>query len=211
MTGDRNLLGAAGYLTTDTSEMAEADRTKALDNFLAQVERRAFSMARVAVREEADALDIVQDAMMKLVKNYARHPRSEWRAIFYRILHNRINDFFRRKKVRDKVITWLPGSRHQEDDGKEVNPIELSIGGRVHEPDVHMQREQNLARISDAVGTLPKRQREAFMLRCWEGFSTAETAIVMQCSEGSVKTHYSRAMHALRKLLENISFEDLKP
>lgn len=210
MTGDRNLFGEAGYLTRDTSEMAEADMTKALDSFLAQVERRAFSMARVAVREEADALDIVQDAMMQLVKNYAQHPKSEWRAIFYRILHNRINDFFRRKKVRDKVIAWLPGSRQLEDD-KEANPIDLSIGGRIYEPDVHMEREQNLALISDAVGTLPKRQREAFMLRCWEGFSTAETAIVMQCSEGSVKTHYSRAMHALRKLLENISFEDLEP
>lgn len=210
MTSDRDCFGQAGYLATDTSNMSEAEMTKALDSFLAQVERRALAMARVAVGEEADAMDIVQDAMMQLVKNYPRHPAGEWRALFYRILHNRINDFFRRKKVRDKVIAWLPGSRQLEDDNQ-IDPIELSPGEHIHEPDINMERQQNLEQISAAVTTLPKRQREAFMLRCWEGFSTAETAIVMQCSEGSVKTHYSRAMTALRILLENISFEDPEP
>lgn len=108
------------------------------------------------------------------------------------------------------MIAWLPGSRQLEDDNQ-IDPIELSPGEHIHEPDINMERQQNLEQISAAVTTLPKRQREAFMLRCWEGFSTAETAIVMQCSEGSVKTHYSRAMTALRILLENISFEDPEP
>lgn len=207
MKGNRDLSGQAGYLATDTSKMTDAEVAKALSSFLAEIERRAFVMARIAVREEADALDIVQDAMMQLVKNYASHPPGEWRPLFYRILNNRINDFFRRKKVRDKVMAWLPGF-NQLDHEDELDPLQLIAEERSDEPDVHLERQQNLEAITEAVATLPKRQREAFMLRCWEGFSTEETALAMQCSEGSVKTHYSRAMTSLRTSLENLSFED---
>ncbi len=207
MKGNRDSSGQAGCLATDTSTMTDDEVAKALSSFLTAIERRAFAMARVAVREEADAMDIVQDAMMQLVKNYARHPAGEWRALFYRILNNRINDFFRRKKVRDKVMAWLPGF-NQSNDEDEFDPLQSIAGERLDEPDVDLERQQQLKAITEAVATLPKRQREAFILRCWEGFSTAETALVMQCSEGSVKTHYSRAMTSLRSLLENLSFED---
>lgn len=171
-----------------------------LDNFLAAVQHRAFAMARTATRHDADAMDIVQDAMMQLVKNYSQRSPDEWRMLFYRILHNRINDSFRRKKVRDKVLGWLPGSNSADNDSED--PLESVPGMNTDEPDRHLERRQTIKEIEIAIQRLSRRQREAFMLRCWEGLSTIETAATMQCSEGSVKTHYSRAVASLKSWLE---------
>lgn len=180
--------------------MNKTDVRDELDNFLAGVQRRAFAMARTATRHDADAMDIVQDAMMQLVKNYSQRSPDEWRMLFYRILHNRINDSFRRKKVRDKVLGWLPGSNSADKDSED--PLESVPGMITDEPDKHLERHQTIKEIETAVQCLSRRQREAFMLRCWEGLSTIETAATMQCSEGSVKTHYSRAIASLRDWLE---------
>ena len=169
-----------------------------LDRFLASIQSRAYAIAKTATGHEADALDIVQDAMLKLVKSYSERPADEWRMLFYRILRNRINDYFRRRKVRDKILGWLPGSYQNKDEAEREDPFQNVADTETSQPDVHLERLQNVERLQVAIQKLPRRQSEAFVLRCWEGLSTAETAATMQCSEGSVKTHYSRAMRALR-------------
>ncbi len=173
-----------------------------LEGFLASVQRRAFAMATTATGDREDALDVVQDAMMQLVKRYSDRTPDEWRMLFYRILHNRINDLYRRRKVRNRVKGWLPGQFRGHEDADQEDPFQAVPGVATDEPENHLVREQNIHHIQLAVTALPRRQREAFMLRCWEGLSTAETAATMQCSEGSVKTHYSRAMISLKAQLE---------
>jgi RNA polymerase sigma-70 factor (ECF subfamily) len=176
----------------------EGDDT--LDAFLAEVEKRAFRMARYAVGDPDDALDITQDAMIKLVSNYADRPPAEWKALFYRILQNRIRDHQRRGSVRSRVMAWLPGAGDREDTAPD--PVQ-SAPDRA--PDALPERQLEMvdvaAALDDAVAALPLRQQQAFMLRTWEGLDVAATASAMGCSQGSVKTHYSRAVRALRARL----------
>jgi RNA polymerase sigma-70 factor (ECF subfamily) len=176
-----------------------------LDDFLAGVQHRAFAMTRTATGHDEDAMDIVQDAMIQLVKRYSDRSVEELRLLFYRILYNRINDFFRRRKVRDKVAGWLPGDFQNEDESASPDPFQKVIDPAAQEPERHLERHQDIEKIQMAVRQLSRRQREAFMLRCWEGLSTIETASAMQCSEGSVKTHYSRALESLRGKLAELN------
>ncbi len=180
--------------------MAHAANVVELNEFLAGVEKRAFRMAQFAVKDTEEALDIVQDTMLTLVRKYADKPAGEWRPLFYRILKNRITDSHRRNTVRRKVIAWFAPSA---DDGEPIDPIENAPGRESDTPDVRMVLDGVGDALSVAMGRLPNRQREAFMLRVWEGLNVAETSVVMRCSEGSVKTHYSRAVHRLRELLED--------
>lgn len=180
-------------------EMREAalDSERALERFLAGVERRAFRIAKLALRDHAEAEDAVQDAMIRLVRNYAGHPAEQWRPLFYRILQNRITDSQRRQKVRRAVMAWWPG-REMEDEAPD--PVESAVdpdGG----PDAVLEGEELLARIEGALAKLSGRQREAFLLRNFEGMDVAQTAVAMGCSEGSVKTHYFRALQALQEVL----------
>jgi RNA polymerase sigma-70 factor (ECF subfamily) len=173
--------------------------SRELEKFLAEIERRAFRMAQVALRDADDALDVVQDAMLKLTKNYASKPSSEWRPLFYRILENGIRDLQRRRSVRKRIMTWLPGTK-EDPDNEAQNPLDSVADSATPIPEALMQ-DQALERLEESLRTLPTRQREAFMLRNFEGMDVAETASAMGCSEGSVKTHYSRAVHALREQL----------
>lgn len=183
--------------------MAEAETTFAsLDEFLRHVERRAFQMARMTCGSRDDALDVVQEAMCKLVEKYAHKPSEEWRPLFYRILNSKITDYHRRRSVRDKVLGWT-ARLNKSEDSDDFDPVTLVAGPEHESPHEMLERERRAEQLSSAVMRLPVRQREAFMLRCWEGMSTAETASAMQCTEGSVKTHYSRAMQALRTALES--------
>ena len=169
-----------------------------LDAFLAQTERRAFRMAEMHLGHREDALDAVQDAMLRLVKHYRDKPATEWAPLFWGILRRRIVDLQRRRKVRSIVVGWLGGGR--DDDGDEMpawDPADTGPG-----PLDRLQDAQSYADMAAAVKKLPQRQREAFMLRVLEGLDVAETAQAMGCSEGSVKTHLSRAMHHLRDHLE---------
>jgi RNA polymerase sigma-70 factor, ECF subfamily len=176
---------------------ATADSTsQALNAFLASVERRAFRTAQVALRHEQDALDAVQDAMLQLARRYARRPSEEWRPLFYRILENRIRDLQRRRTVRARVLAFLPWSSEEDED----NPVERAPDPAPG-PAAEVEGGQIGLALQAAVGRLPARQREAFLLRNLEGLDVAETAAAMGCSEGSVKTHYSRAVHALREQL----------
>lgn len=174
-----------------------------LSDFLAQAERRAFKQAAYAVRDEHVALDVVQDAMLKLAQSYASRPAEEFPMLFQRILQNVIRDHFRRQKVRNLWTTLLSSFSSQDDDD-EHDPLEtlLPEGDRGRDdPRSEVERKQTLAIIENALQRLPQRQREAFLLRYWEDMDVAETAAIMGCSEGSVKTHCSRAVHALAAVL----------
>jgi RNA polymerase sigma-70 factor (ECF subfamily) len=173
-------------------------------DFLASVERRAFRQAVFSVQENESALDIVQDAMMRLAEKYAARPAEELPLLFQRILQNAIRDHFRRSKVRSTWTTLLSNLGMGGDDD-EADPLE-SLEVEAHEnipssPAQQLEQGQVMAIIEEAVRSLPDRQREAFMLRYWEELDVSETAKAMGCSEGSVKTHCSRATHALAKIL----------
>jgi RNA polymerase sigma-70 factor, ECF subfamily len=174
------------------------DQVRTLDRFLVSVEKRAFRIARIAVRHDDDALDIVQDAMLQLARCYAQRPSAEWRPLFYRILQNRVRDYQRRRKVRARLMSWLPGWK--ADEGEAADPYE-SVPDAGPQPQELLATDQAMAKLEQALADLPGRQQEAFMLRNFEGLDVAETASAMGCSEGSVKTHYSRAVHALREQL----------
>ena len=179
---------------------------KEMSDFLASVERRAFKQAVFAVQNEEEALDIVQDAMMRLAEKYADKPAAELPMLFQRILQNAIRDHFRRGKVRSTWTTLLSNLGFR-DDGEESDPLdtlELEDESNVPaSPAEQLEQSQVMAAIEKAVQGLPERQREAFMLRYWEELDVSETAKVMGCSEGSVKTHCSRATHALAKILRS--------
>jgi RNA polymerase sigma-70 factor (ECF subfamily) len=170
---------------------------QALNGFLASVERRAYRMAQIALRHEHDALDAVQDAMLQLARRYAGRPSHEWRPLFYRILENRIRDLQRRRAVRSRVLAFLPWTGEDEDESDPVERAPDPAPG----PAAEVEGGEIGAALQQAVSQLPARQREAFLLRSLEGLDVAETAAAMGCSEGSVKTHYSRAVHSLREQL----------
>jgi RNA polymerase sigma-70 factor, ECF subfamily len=175
-------------------EEAALDESRAMERFLAEVERRALRIATLSVGNREEALDIVQDAMFKLVRNYGGHPQAEWRPLFFRILANRITDQQRRQTVRQRVIAWFAPS----DDDDDSDPIAELPDTRPLAPEDILERADAMGALEAAVGGLPARQRQAFLLRSLEGLDVAETAAAMGCSEGSVKTHYSRAVHSLR-------------
>jgi RNA polymerase sigma-70 factor (ECF subfamily) len=183
-------------------EGAVLEYTRELEKFLADIERRAFRMAQVALRDADDALDVVQDAMLKLTRSYASRPSAEWRPLFYRILENSIRDLQRRRTVRKRIMTWLPGPK-EDQDGEAQDPLDNVADSAPAIPERLMQA-QAMRRLEESLRALPARQREAFMLRNFEGMDVAETASAMACSEGSVKTHYSRAVHALRDKLGEV-------
>jgi RNA polymerase sigma-70 factor (ECF subfamily) len=176
--------------------------SRELEKFLAEIERRAFRMAQVALRDPDDALDVVQEAMIKLTRNYGAKPSAEWRPLFYRILENGIRDLQRRRAVRKRFMTWLPGAK-EDPDNEAQDPLENVADASPSIPETLMQG-QAMEKLELSLRMLPARQREAFMLRNFEGMDVAETASAMGCSEGSVKTHYSRAVHALREQLGEV-------
>lgn len=175
-----------------------------LNSFLAGVEKRAYRMALIAVKHPEDALDIVQDVMLTLARKYAGKPADQWRPLFYRILRNRITDFHRSSSVRRRVMGWI--TTHP-DDGEVEDPIENAPGAVQDTPDHQLRMSGASDDIAEAVGQLPQRQQEAFLLRVWEGLDVKATANAMGCSQGSVKTHYSRAIHALRDVLQEYRYE----
>ncbi len=161
------------------------------------MEKRAFHLARIATGNEQDALDIVQEAMITLVQRYAGRDEHEWGPLFHRILQNRIRDWYRRSKVRNRLRVWF-GQAEDEDDPLENQPAPSGAG-----PLGELEAGRFGAELERALGRLPNRQQQAFLLRVWEGLSVEETAQAMGCSTGSVKTHYSRAVHTLREQLED--------
>ena len=177
---------------------------KELSDFLKSVEKRAFKRAVYAVRNEESALDIVQEAMIKLSEKYADRPAAELPLVFQRILSNATMDWFRRERVRSVVQNFSEFSSADDDGDFDLLEALHAIDGTLSTESAYdtVSRTQILNAIEAAVGDLPGRQREAFLLRYWEEFDVEETAAVMGCSQGSVKTHCSRAVHALAKALK---------
>ena len=185
---------AASHGDVNLSDSSNA-RRRALSQFLAGVELRAFRIAQMALRHEDDALDAVQDAMLQLARAYADRPAEEWRPLFYRILENRIRDMQRRRTVRNRVISWLP--LRSEADEDEPDPIAEAVS-EDPQPVRRLEIDEAMTALQQAIAGLPRRQQQAFLLRSLEGLDVAQTAMAMGCSEGSVKTHYFRALQTLR-------------
>ena len=175
--------------------MMQDDKKHQLDDFLQGIEKRAFKIAEFAVSDPDEALDLVQNSMIKLVQRYSAKNPDEWTLLFYRILQNEIKDWKRKAWVRG----WFLGRHDSEVD----ELVEKSIYATPEQP---LQQADIAATIHTAIGQLPQRQQQVFLLRCWEGLDIKQTAKVMGCSSGSVKTHYSRALAFLQNCLQG---EDL--
>lgn len=174
-----------------------SSQSQQLEEFLMETERRAFRMAQMSTRNREDALDIVQDAMMQLTSKYANKPADEWAPLFYRILNNRIMDFHRRNTTQSRWRVWFT---KVDDEDDLYDPVQHAPSHDL-EPGAVADLEDSVERVDHFVQQLSPRQRQAFLLRAWEGMDVAETAKIMKCSQGSVKTHYSRAIHFLREQL----------
>jgi RNA polymerase sigma-70 factor (ECF subfamily) len=192
-------------LSTDWSDGRSRNQelmaSRALEQFLSSVERRAFKIAQLGLRNDDDALDAVQDAMMKLVQSYASRSSDEWRPLFYRILANGIRDMQRRRTVRGRIMAWLP--RRDGEDDEEFDPVSQAPSAEPT-PARRLELDEAIGMLETAIAELPPRQQQAFLLRNFEGLDVSETASAMGCSEGSVKTHYFRALEALRARLGDV-------
>ncbi len=175
-----------------------ADAAPALERFLASVELKAYRIAELGTGHREDALELVQESMFALVRRYADRPEQDWKPLFYRILENRIRDWHRRRKVRDLWQVWV-GRR--DADGEADDPVQALPDPRGGGPERETATRQQTERMLCALGRLSRRQQQSFLLRAWEGLDTAQTARAMGCAEGSVKTHYARALQALRGAL----------
>ncbi len=165
---------------------------QSLDSFLASVERRALVIAQVSVGNRDDALDIVQDAMLELARRYGTRPSEEWAPLFHRILHNAVLQWHRKRRRQTRWLGWMESDAEILDAVPDPGPDPLRLA----------QQDDAMTRLNLAMRRLPLRQREVVMLRVWEGLDVAETAKAMGCGEGSVKTHLSRALGALREQLQ---------
>ena len=191
--------------------VATLTHERALDQFLREHERRALRMAELGTRQREEAMDLVQDAMLGFVKSYALNsakaaPRSDWAKLFFTVLDSRLTDWHRRQSVRNRFRVFFSG-RSSTDAGSSGNGMDEDYTRNIAdtqtaEPDRLAMSAESAPAINNALHILPERQRQAFLLRVWQGFDVAQTAEVMRCSEGSVKTHLSRALERLRTLLE---------
>lgn len=207
MRGFASLEACAGRRACNVSrdhgeDRLDAAQVRELDRFLAGVERRAFRIAQCALRDSEDAHDVVQVAMLRLAQSYGSRSVEEWKPLFFRILYNGIRDLQRRHGVRRRFFGWLPGaSRHEQEAGED--PLE-QVADSAPEPLEQVATDEAMRTLDRALRRLPPRQFEAFSLRCLEGLDVAATAAAMDCSEGSVKTHYFRALQALRVELAEV-------
>ena len=167
-----------------------------LDQFFTQLESQAYKMAYVLTHNRDDALELVQDSMLKLVQSYAHKPAEEWKLLFFRILQNRIRDFHRRQAFSRLFTALLPLPDKTNDE-----QISEAPDLQQKSPQQTLEISCEIKQLNVALNSLPLRQQQTFLLRAWQEFSTRETAYALGISEGSVKTHYSRALNQLRKIL----------
>jgi RNA polymerase sigma-70 factor, ECF subfamily len=189
-------------VTPRSETLAAEGMRRQLDPVLRGVERRALRMAEFSTGNRDDALEIVQDSMLAFVRHYADKPQPEWTPLFYRVLDSRILDFHRRRNVRSRWLSWLPLGSNTHDETA-ADPLEQVADEADPGPLQRLADHETGGALDVALKALPLRQRQCFLLRIWEGLDVADTARAMQCSEGSVKTHLSRAMAALRSRLES--------
>jgi RNA polymerase sigma-70 factor (ECF subfamily) len=183
-----------------------SDDYQTMEQFLCYIEQRAFHYIRTSVGNIEDTHDIVQESMYKLVQKYAVKSPAEWKPLLYRIMSSKVTDFHRRRAIREKFIFQTPARVPEEEDYLQSQALD-AIARDSEAPLPSLERELRVDKLIQSIRELSLRQQQAFMLRCWEGMSTKDTAIAMGCSEGSVKTHYSRAMIHLREQLEDHYYE----
>ncbi len=159
--------------------------------FLASVEQRAYRMALFAVRNRDDAMDVVQDAMLQLVQRYGARSEQEWAPLFYRIVQNKITDAHRKKRWARVMMPW------RDDTDEHSTHAEIADQQQPSQAE-QLQQSRAMQRLQAGLHKLPHRQQQAYLLRHWEGLDVKQTAQAMSCSEGSVKTHLSRALSALK-------------
>lgn len=182
------------------AKTATVEQRRIMNDFLASVERRAFVIAKMAVTNPDDALELVQESMLKLVQLYIDKPEQEWSPLFYKILQSKIRDWYRRSKVKNRIFSWFSGSDTNNDE--ETSLVERMPDQENTDPGIQADTEFANQHLQQALKTLSLRQQQVFLLRAWEGMSVKEAAFVMKCSEGSVKTHYSRAVNALKLIMQ---------
>lgn len=189
---------------TNLTGLSSLASERELSDFLKSVEKRAFKRSAYHVRDDEAALDIVQESMMKLAEHYGHKPVEELPMLFQRILSNCTLDWFRRQKTQKVLFSTMSDLESSNEDG-DIDLLEtLSASDRWEQNEsaqTQVERTQTLLEIESQLQQLPARQREAFLMRYWEDMDVAETAAAMGCSQGSVKTHCSRAIHALGKAL----------
>jgi len=159
-------------------------------------------MAKFATSSHADALDLLQDSMIKLVTNYQHRPSDEWKPLFYKILQNRIKDWYRHQKVKNVVFFWKKNTDSNSDDEQQEWPQEQAEATLDSTPELSLNKQQQQQSAIHYLQQLSSKQQQCFLLRSWEGLSVAQTAEIMACSQGSVKTHYFRAVTKLKELME---------
>jgi len=196
--------GSGFWMLRNSNEQADSlagdtalEQQRKLDRFLAGVEKRAYRMAVLATGNRDDAFDIVQDAMLKLVENYGGKPESDLAPLFFTILQSRIRDWYRRSSVRNRLRSWL-GS---DDEDESADQLDQLPDPASRTPEELLAVRGGMQALEAALAKLPLRQQQVFLLRAWEGLDTRQTALAMKCAEGSVKTHYSRALATLREKL----------
>ena len=190
------------YLVDDKlgSRDTRLDNKTELEIFFSRIEKRAFRMAEIATGNREDALDILQEAMLRLVKKYMSLEPAEWYPVFYSILQNLIRDWYRRSQVRNKFRVWFTLDKETTDEDKIQTAIDYH--SKTAEENLHISNA--ISMLEKSIRELPFRQQQAFMLRVFEELDVKTTARIMKCSEGSVKTHYSRAVNSIRKKLGDI-------
>ena len=187
-------------LSTESSTVMTRDAMRPFDLFTEQVSGRALVMMELATQHHDVARDLVQDALIALAERYLDRPQTEWPALFYGILNRRLMDWRRQEVRRSKYFSWFrPVAK--DDDLLEVDPLDLIVDEQQIDPSDLLTSASDLDLVKHAIAKLPPRQQQAFLLRAWENMDVKSTATVMQCSEGSVKTHYFRAIESLRSLL----------
>ena len=174
-----------------------------MEDFLTSVQGRAFRTAEIATKSRDDALDIVQDTMYDFVRHYGEHSHDQWRPLFFRVLQNKIRDWYRRTAIRRKFGGWLSFGFQNDEGGRQENPFDLVADGAGKTPAQNIEVQDSLSRLNESLQQLPHKQQQVFLMRAWEGFSTKETADIMKCSPGTVKTHYFRALKTLQAKLKD--------
>lgn len=177
-----------------------SDKESQLEFFLASVEKRAYRTALFTTKKTQDALDILQDAMLQLVKYYRDKSVGEWPLLFQRILQNRIMDWLREEQKKKRFF-WQSTGLSIDEDKDFSDVLENIVDSNQKDPLDLIANIQTAERLVNVIDQLPLRQRQAFLLRAWEGFDVEQTAQAMECSAGSVKTHYFRAVQKLQELL----------
>jgi RNA polymerase sigma-70 factor (ECF subfamily) len=205
-------LFALGYdVQTDRVNLREKslDKSQAMGKFFSSIEKRAFRRAQIATGNTADALDIVQDAMVSLINKYSNKEVQDWELLFHKILSNRIMDWHRRTAIRKRFGTWISsndkgGYKDSSKDGTtDIGEPEFE-DEKMPSPESLVQTGQSITMLEEALQELPLKQQQVFLLRAWEGLSEKETAVAMSCSVGTIKSHYSRARTFLKNKLESV-------